>query len=114
VLQPVRRDRVVDFEVVVGFLTAALEKTTDATLRAQAKGWRVLKASEPGSNDSVLYVFLFDPVVPCAEYALGPILANAYPDRIQEIWKLYTDSLVPGATLLNLGPVPPPPTRPLD
>ena len=109
----VRPDRVADFEKAMGYLQAALASSTDATLRAQAQGWRVLKATEPGPNGSVLYVFLLDPVVPGADYSLGRILADAYPDpaRLQEIWKLYTDSLASGGSLLNLTPLAPlPPT----
>ena len=44
-----------------------------------------------------------------ADYGLGRILAEAYPDptKLQEIWKLYTDSLASGGSLLNLTPVKP-------
>jgi hypothetical protein len=50
---------------------------------------------------------MFDPTVPGADYGLGRILAAAYPDqtKLQEIWKLYTDSLASGGSLLNLTPV---------
>jgi hypothetical protein len=49
--------------------------------------------------------------VPGADYALGPILSDAYPDQIEQIWKLYQGALAgPGSqTLLNLTPVQPPP-----
>jgi len=109
----VRADRVVDFEMVVGYLQAALEKSTDPTVRAQARGWRVFKAAEPGPNATVLYVFLLDPAVGGADYGLGRILSDAYPDQIQDIWKLYTGALSGGGSLLNLAPVqaPPPPVR---
>lgn len=111
--QSVRPERVVDFETVIGLLKDALEKSTDPSVQAQAQGWRVFKATEPGPNGTVLYVFLIDPAVAGADYGLGRILADAYPDRIQEIWKLYTGSLGPGATLLNLTPVEGPPPPPL-
>jgi hypothetical protein len=109
----VRADRVVDFEMVVGYLQAALEKSPDPTVRAQARGWRVFKATEPGPNATVLYVFLLDPAVGGADYGLGRILSDAYPDQIQDIWKLYSGALVGGGSLLNLVPVqaPPPPVR---
>lgn len=111
-LQAVRPERVIDFETVVGLLQAALEKATDPTVRAQARGWRMFKATEPGPNATVLYVFLIDPALPGADYGWGPILADAYPERIQEIWKLYQESLAPSASLLNLVPVQPPPVAP--
>ena len=114
IFNAVRPERVVDFELVIGYLQAALEKSTNAQVREQAKGWRMFKATEPGPNGTVLYVFLMDPAVPNAEYALGPILSEAYPDQIEQIWKLYQGALAGAGsqTLLNLAPVKPPPLPP--
>lgn len=112
IFNAVRPDRVVDFEMVVGYLQAALEKSTDARVREQSKGWRVFKATEPGPNGSVLYVFVIDPAVTGADYGLGRILADAYPDQIEKIWSLYTGSQASGGSLLNLTPVQPPATLP--
>ena len=111
----VRPERVEDFETVMWYLQQALEKSTDPTVRAQAQGWRIFKAPEPGPNAIVLYVFVLDPAVPGADYGLGRILADAYPEQIQEIWKLYTGSVTGGGTLLNLTPssrCPPAPAEP--
>ena len=115
IFNAVRPERVVDFETVIGHLQAALEKSTDQRVRAQAEGWRVFKATEPGPNGTVLYMFLIDPTVPGADYGLGRILSDAYPDRIQDIWNLYTGALAGGGSLLNLTPVqqaPLPPVTP--
>ena len=109
IFSAVRSDRVVDFEMVIGYLEAALEQSTDPGVRAQAGGWRVFKATEPGPNGTVLYTFLIDPTVPGADYGLGRILSEAYPDQIQDIWKLYTGALAGGGSLLNLTPVQPAP-----
>lgn len=105
----VRADRVADFEKVIAYLQQALEKSSDPTIRAQAKGWRVFKASEPGPNGTVLYVFGFNPTVPGADYGLGRILADAYPDtaQLQQIWSLYQGAVTGGGSLLNLTPVTP-------
>jgi len=107
ILNAVRPERVADFEKLIGYLQNALATSSDATVRAQAEGWRVFKAAETGPNGVVLYVFMFDPTVPSADYGLGRILASAYPDqtKLQEIWKLYTDSLATGGSLLNLTPL---------
>lgn len=107
ILNAVRPERVADFEKLIGYLQSALATSSDATVRSQAEGWRVLKASETGPNGAALYVFLLDPTVPGADYGLGRILASAFPDqtKLQEIWKLYTDSLASGGSLLNLTPV---------
>ena len=105
----VRPDRVADFEKVIGYLQAALQKSADAKDRAQAQGWKVFKATEPGPAGTVLYVFVIDPTVPGADYGLGRILAEAYTDtaQLQEIWKLYTGAVTSGGTLLNLNAVKP-------
>ncbi len=110
----VRADRVADFERVVGYLKAALETSKDPSVRAQAKGWKVLKAAEPGPNGTVLYVFVIDPVVPDADYGLGRILAEAIPDpvQLQEVWRLYMGAITTGGTLLNLRAVEPAPSAP--
>ena len=57
----------------------------------------------------MLYVFVFDPTVAGADYSLGRILADAYPDAVQlnEIWKLYTGAVAGGGSLLNLTPLTP-------
>ena len=111
IINAVRPERVADFEKVLGYLQTALSASRNATVRAQAAGWRFFKASETGPNGSLLYVFLLDPAVTGADYGLGRILAEAYPDptKLQEIWKLYTDSLASGGSLLSLTPVQPAP-----
>jgi hypothetical protein len=108
----VRPERVVDFELVIGYLQTALEKSTNPRVREQARGWRMFKSAEPGPNGTVLYVFLMDPAVAGADYALGAILSDAYPDQIEQIWKLYQGALAGGGSLLNLTPVKPPPLPP--
>jgi hypothetical protein len=109
IVNAVRPERVADFEKVIGYLQEALSLSTNATVQAQAQGWRVMKASEPGPNGTVLYVFLFDPAVSGADYGLGRILAEGIPEqtKLQEVWKLYTDSLASGGSLLSLTPVQP-------
>lgn len=114
ILNAVRPERAVDFELVIGYLQAAFTKSANPQLRAQAVGWRMFKATEPGPNNTVLYVFLIDPAVAGADYALGPILSDTYPDQVEQIWKLYQGALAgPGSqSLLNLTPVEPPPLPP--
>ena len=95
---------------MIAFLQNALATSTDPTIQAQARGWRMYKATEPGPNGTVLYVFEMDPTVPGVEYGLGRILSSAYPNtaQLQEIWRLYTTSVTSGGSLLNLTPVMPP------
>jgi hypothetical protein len=113
-----------DFEKFIAYVRDALAKTTNPTLREQAKGWTMWRTVEAGPNGDALYVFLLNPAVPCRDYGLSSILAEVYTDPAQltEIWKLYTSSVRPmGSTLMNLVPViaaaaPPltPPTTPIQ
>ena len=129
--------RAADFDRFLAYVRDALAKTTNPTLREQAKGWSTWRAVEAGPNGDLLYVFVLNPAVPCVDYALMPIIADAYPDpdpnpnpgsdaypdpaQLTEIYKLYTSSVRPtGTTLVTLvpGPVVPltppvtPPTTP--
>jgi hypothetical protein len=109
----VRPERVKDFEAVMWYLQQALEKSTDPTVRAQAQGWKIFRAVEPGPNAVILYVFGLDPAVPGADYSLGRILADAYPEQIREIWAMYTGSVTSGGSILNLNEVELMPPTPL-
>lgn len=109
----VRPDRVADFEKVMAYLQAAFAKSTDPNVRAQAEGWRIFKATEGGPGGTVLYVYLIDPTVMGADYGIGKFLADAYPDQVTEIWKLYTGAVSGGGSLLNMTPVKPVPPPPL-
>ena len=112
----VRADKTADFERLVSSVRKTLESSTDPKLQAMAKGWRFHKAAEPGPGNSVLYVFIIDPVVPGEDYGLGRVLSSGSTDTVslQEIWKLYTGSVTGGGSLLNLSPVPEPPADPAD
>jgi len=107
----VRADRVDDFEKAMAYLQTALAASTNERVRAQAAGWRIFKATESAPGGAALYVFFLDPTVIGADYSLGRILADAFPDqaKLQEIWKLYSGS-VTGGSLLNLTPFKAPPT----
>ena len=109
----VRPERVADFEKVMAYLQAAFEKSTDERVRAQAAGWRIFKATEVVQG-SVLYIYLLDPTVVGADYSIGGILAEAYPEQAEQIFKLYRDSVSGGGSLVNLTPVKPVPPPPLE
>ena len=106
-MHQVTATRVADFDRFLGYVQDALAKTTNATLRQQARGWKFYKSPELGPNGDVIYTFVLDPAVPCVDYALAPILAEAYPDPAQlgEIWSWYKGSVRGGGTILNLVPV---------
>ncbi len=110
VLIPVLPTKVGDFEKFLGYVNEALAKSTDPTVRAQAKGWRMFKVPEPGPNGDALFAFLMEPAVPCVDYSLVSIMNAAFADgkQLEEIWALYKRSVRSGGTLMNLIPVTPP------
>jgi hypothetical protein len=114
-LHPVQPTRVADFELFLRYVRDALAKSTNPTVRNQARGWKFYRVTEAGPNGDILYAFLLDPAVPCVDYALGPIVAEAYPDpaQLQEIWKLYTGSVRSGGTIMNMVPLPALPAPPV-
>jgi len=52
--------------------------------------------------------------VPGEDYGLGRVLSSGSTDTaaLQEIWKLYTNSVTGGGSLLNLSPIPEPTAEP--
>jgi hypothetical protein len=114
IFTPVRPERVADFEKVMAYFQAALAKSTDATVREQAAGWRIYKATETAQGGVVLYVYVLDPAMMGPDYGIGKILADAYPNEAEQLWKLYRSSVAGGGTLLNLTPVMPVEPPPLD
>ena len=105
-LQPVLSSKVDDFEKFLAYVQDAVAKSTDATVRKQAQGWKIYKMTETGPNGDVLFAFLFDPAVPCVDYAFMPILSAAVPDsaKLTEIFNLYTSSVRVGPYLMNFVP----------
>jgi len=99
--------KVADFDKFLGYVRDALAKTTDATLRSQAKGWRFFKVAEPGPNNDLLYAMVIDPAVPCVDYGFGPLLQSVISDeaKLQEVWALLKTSTRNGGTLMNFLPV---------
>lgn len=107
VFNTVRPERVEQFERLLAEVQTALAASKNPTTQAQAKGWRFYKAAEPVSGGAIMFVFVIDPVVPGADYSLGKVLVEAFPDaaKLQEVWALYTGSVTGGGTLVNLTPV---------
>ena len=102
VLNFVKPDKTADFEAIMGKLRVALLKSEKPERKQQAAGWKVLKALEPGANGSVLYVFLIDPAVKGADYTVSTILAEAFPDEVQALYKQYADAYASGQNFVNL------------
>ena len=102
ILNPIRPDKVMDFELVLSRLHDALARSTDPVRRQQAAGWKAFKALEPGPNGNTLYVFVMDPAVKGADYTVSKILSEAFPSEVQDIYKLFIAAFAGGPSLVNL------------
>jgi len=91
-----------DFEEVMNKLGAALQASENEERGTQAEGWKIYKASEPGPNNSVLYVWFIDPVVPGADYAVSKILNEAFPTEVQELYESFSNAFAGGQSMVNL------------
>jgi hypothetical protein len=102
VLNFIKPDKTADFEAVIGKLREALQKSDKPERRRQAVGWRVFRAQEPGANGSVLYVFVIDPAAKGADYTVSSILAEAFPNEVQALYKQYAGAYASGQNFVNL------------
>ena len=107
VLNFVQPSRTEDFERVMEAAVEAQRASTDQTKRAQAEGWSVLRASESGPNNLVIYCWILNPTVPGANYAIAQILVDGYPeDYVREIFQEYVNALEGGGEqTINLTPI---------
>ena len=93
ILNFVKADKTADFEMVMGKLKEALAKSEKPERKVQAAGWKYFKASEPGPNGAVIYVFIMDPVAQGQEYSVGNILVEVLGSTEgQALYKTYSDS----------------------
>jgi len=102
VLNFIKPDKATDFEAVIAKLKTALQQSQKPERRRQAASWKVFRAVEPGGGGSVLYLFAIDPAVSQADYTVSTILAEAYPNEVQALYKQYADSYAIGQNFVNL------------
>ena len=91
-----------DFEAVMRKVAEALQNSDDADRNRQADGWKVYRAKEPGTNNSVLYVWFLDPAVANADYAVSQILNEAFPSEVQALYEQFNGSFAAGQAMVNL------------
>lgn len=109
-LVQIKPDQTAVFEEMVGKLRAGLDKTTDATLKEQASGLRVFKATEP-FGENALYLVMIQPAVPSSEYELFAMLQKTMtPEELRapetaEMWKRYAAAFAAGLSKLSLTPL---------
>ena len=93
------------FEQVVRQLVQSMAAGEDPEHQEQAAGWTMYRVREPGPNNNVAYVWLLDPVVTTANYAVPQLLNEAFPEQVQQLYETFNQSFGAGQVLLNLDPV---------
>jgi pyruvate/2-oxoglutarate dehydrogenase complex dihydrolipoamide acyltransferase (E2) component len=102
VLNFIKPDKTADFEAVMTKLKEALQKSEKPERKQQAASWKIFKSPEPAQNGNVLYVFIIDPAVKSADYTVSTILAEAFPQEVQTLYKQYADAYASGQNFVNL------------
>ncbi len=101
-LNYIKADATSDFEGVMRKVAEALQKSENPERRQQAEGWKVYRAREPGQGGSVLYVWIIDPTVSGADYAVSQILSEAFPAEVQQLYEQFSGSFAGGQSMVNL------------
>ena len=103
VLNFIKPDKVADFEMIIGKLKEALMKSDKPERKQQAESWTVYKAAEAGAGGAAIYVSVISPAVKGADYTVSTILAEAFPQEANELYKKYAEAFgTPSGNLLNL------------
>lgn len=102
VLNFIKPDKTGDFEAVVTKLKEALNKSDKPERKEQAKSWKVFKSPDPAAGGNVLYVFVIEPSVKDADYTVSTILAEAFPQEVNALYKQYAESYASGQNFVNL------------
>jgi hypothetical protein len=102
ILNFVKPDKTADFEATVVKLREALKASSKPERQQQAKSWKIFRAAEAGADGSVLYVFMIDPAVKDVDYTVASILAEAFPDQVQELYKQFAGAYATGQNFVNL------------
>ena len=103
VLNFIKPDKTADFEAVIAKVKEALQNSSNAQRQQQAASWKVYKSPDPGPAGSVLYVYIVDPVVKGADYAVTTILAEAFSaDELIVLNKRYSEAYATGQNIVNL------------
>lgn len=93
------------FEQLTSRLVESLAASEDPERQAQAAGWTMYRVREPGPNNNAVYVWLLNPAVAGANYAVPQLLNETFPEEVQQLYETFNQSFGLGQTLLNLDPV---------
>jgi hypothetical protein len=76
-----------DFEMVLGRLREALQKSENPARKQQAASWKIYKSTDPSPDGNVMYIFLFDQAVAGVDYDPVKILSEAFPTEVNALYE---------------------------
>jgi hypothetical protein len=91
VLLYVKPEKIADFEAAMTRVKEALMKSDKPERKQQAASWKLFKDGAGPAGQ--VYVFVISPSVKNADYSLGAILSDGFPQEAAAIFKSYADSL---------------------
>jgi hypothetical protein len=104
IIHYVKADKTHDFEMVMGKVKEALNKSDNADRKKQAASWKLFKTEEPGPSGAVIYMSIMEPVVKDVEYSVVKILTEGFPNDVRALYDNYTQAFVnpPGQVPFHL------------
>jgi len=87
----VKADKTGDFEMIMGKLKEALNKSDKPERKQQAAGWKIFKSSQLAQGNAV-YIMRIDPVVKGQEYDITRLIAEVFPVEVQELFAKYKEA----------------------
>ena len=99
----IKPDKTADFESVLNKLKESLAKSEKPERKQQAAGWRIFKGTQPGPQNSVVYLMRIDPVVKGQEYDISRLIAEVFPVEVQEVFAKYKEAFA-GRVIMYLKP----------
>lgn len=88
----VRADKADAFEAVMRRLAQVLAASDDDVRRRQAEHFRMFRSVEQHPN--LIYVFVFDPAVPGADYDPVRLLREEVPGEVQALYTDLRDAII--------------------
>lgn len=96
VFNVIKASSTADFEMVLGRLREALQKSENPARKQQAASWKVYKSADPAQTaqcpdgtqcPAVMYIFIFEKAIPGVDYDPVRILSEAFPTEVNALYE---------------------------
>jgi hypothetical protein len=118
VFNVIRESSTADFEMVLGRLREALQKSENPARKQQAASWKVYKSTDPaqptncpeGPCNAIMYLFVFENAAKGVDYDPVQILSEAFPTEVNALYEKLKTAYVTlnkasMAIIMDMGPV---------